>query len=162
MPKLIIINGPPSIGKTTVAELVFQKLESTALLDGDDVWRINPFVVTDSTTALAERNISCTLRGYLEAGYEHVLLAWVMHRQDIIDRVVTALGDLEFDLHVFTLVSDEATLCERYRRGTGADTAPPLLVERLLQARCLETTHIDTSALTPMETADWIVTALSP
>ena len=44
MPKLLVINGPPEIGKSTVAEIVFSRLANPAFLHrghGDpvpDMW----------------------------------------------------------------------------------------------------------------------------
>ena len=45
MVKLIIINGAPGAGKSVVGNLLFSRLDNSTFLDGDDVWRINPFEV---------------------------------------------------------------------------------------------------------------------
>ena len=45
--KLIIITGSPCVGKTTVADLLFQSYENSAFFDGDWAWCVNPFSVTD-------------------------------------------------------------------------------------------------------------------
>jgi chloramphenicol 3-O-phosphotransferase len=161
MPKLIIINGAPSVGKSAVANSVFPQLPNSAFLDGDDVWRINPFEVTEQTKAIVERNIPFVLRSYLEAGYEYVLLAWVMHRQEIIDRVVGELSDLDFELHVFTLVAEESVLQDRWRRLTGSEEDSSLVADRLRQSRDLDSTKIDTTGLSADQTARRIVDALS-
>ena len=160
MPKLVIINGAPGIGKTTVAEVVFSKLPNSALLDGDDVWRVNPFEVNDRTKAVVERNIPFVLRSYLDAGYEYVLLTWVMHKQEIIDRVVGSLDGLDFGLHVFTLVAEEGVLCERWRDRAGRNEAPALVMDRLRESRRLETTLIETSDMSPEQVAEEILASI--
>ncbi len=161
MAKLVIINGAPGIGKSTVAELVFAGLTNAAFLDGDDVWRIKPFEVNERTKAVVNRNIPFVLRSYLEAGYEWVLLAWVMHRQEIIDLVVAALSDLDFDLHIFTLVAEEEALLERWRLRAKKEDVPELVADRLRESRRLTTTQIDTTHLQPKEIAEKILGLIS-
>lgn len=161
MPKLIIVNGAPSVGKSTAANLIFPQLPNSAFLDGDDVWRINPFEVTERTKAIVDKNIPFVLRSYLEAGYEHVLLAWVMHQQEIIDRVVAELSDLDFELHVFTLVAEEGVLQDRWRDRTGSEADSSMVADRLRQSRALDSTKIDTTHLSPGEIAEKILNALA-
>lgn len=47
MQKLIMITGEAWTGKTTCARLLYQELNNSAWLDGDDVWKINPFSCED-------------------------------------------------------------------------------------------------------------------
>jgi gluconate kinase len=159
--KLILINGAPGIGKTTVGELVFARLSDCAFLDGDDVWRISPFEVTERTKAIVIRNIPFVLRGYIEAGYEHVLLTWVLHQPAIIEQVLKGLRGLCFELHIFTLVADEVALLDRWRTRAGRWEVPELVVERLRESLKLPTTKIDTSSLTADEIADRIIASLA-
>ncbi len=156
-----MINGAPGIGKSTVAEIVFSRLSNAAFLDGDDVWRINPFEVTDHTKAIVDKNIPFVLRSYLEAGYEFVILAWVMHQQEIIDRVLSGLRDLDFDLHVFTLIAEEDALRDRWRARADKQEVPALVSDRLRQSRALHTTQIDTTDLDPTDVAATILESIA-
>ena len=74
-PKLIFITGAPGTGKTEVARGLFNRLPNSAWLDGDDVWRMNPFTVDDTTIALAHSNVGAVLRNYLAAGFSHVIFS---------------------------------------------------------------------------------------
>jgi len=161
MPKLIIINGAPGIGKTTVAELVFSKLKNSAFLDGDSVWRINPFQVNERMKALADKNIALILRNYLEAGYQYVILSWVLHEREIIDRLLRDLSDLDFEAQVFTLIAEEGALLERVRSRDPSRKNLQLVRERLRQSLALETRKIDVTKLGPEEVAAEILAAVS-
>ena len=66
MTKLIIINGAPGVGKSVVGNLLFSKLDNSAYLDGDDVWRINPFEVNELTKNLAADNIVSMISNFMK------------------------------------------------------------------------------------------------
>ncbi|MBI2851397.1 MAG: AAA family ATPase [Chloroflexi bacterium] len=143
--KLIIINGAPGIGKTTVGKLLHNRLSNSAFLDGDDVWRINPFEVNEKTKGLVEKNITLVLRNYLEAGYEYVILAWVLHHQSAIDRLISRLDDLAPKIHIFTLVANEDTLVSRLQADKKIARNPAIARVRLRQSQLMETKKIDTT-----------------
>jgi predicted ABC-type ATPase len=139
--KLIIINGAPGVGKSAISNILFSKLGNSAFLDGDDVWRINPFEVTEKTRSIVERNIIFVLRNYIEAGYEYVILAWVLHNQSITERLLINLKNLEFKVHIFTLICSEEILVERrHQQGRETDIA----IDRLRQSLNLKTEKFDT------------------
>ncbi len=43
--KLIIMAGPPCVGKTTVTQELFTSYENSAFFDGNWAWCVNPFSV---------------------------------------------------------------------------------------------------------------------
>ncbi|MEK7354104.1 MAG: AAA family ATPase [Chloroflexota bacterium] len=149
--KLIIINGAPGIGKSTVGRLLHNRLSNSAFLDGDDVWRINPFEVNEKTKSLVEKNIIQVLRNYSEAGYEYVILAWVLHQQSTIDRLISHFDDLKPEVHIFTLVTDEDTLVARLQGDTQIARSPSIVKDRLRQSWLMKTRKIDTTGLKPEE-----------
>lgn len=139
------------MGKTTAARLLFRSLPNAAWLDGDDVWRIRPFEVNDATRSLVERNIPFVLRGYLEAGYETVVLSWVLHRQSLVDRLVAALEGIPFQLRVFTLLAEIGVIRDRLTNDRNRDVAP-LRVEEILETSAgLRSEKIDTTSRNPEE-----------
>lgn len=155
--KLIIINGAPGVGKLTIGNLLFSRLQNSAFLDGDDVWRINPFEVTDITRNIVERNIAFVLRNYIKANYEYVILVWVLHQQSIIDRLLSKLDNLRFKVYIFTLTCDEETLLKRRRQQGKEGRELKVALDRLRQCRMLETVKLDTSAMKPDEIVDMIM-----
>ncbi len=158
--KLIIINGPPGVGKSVVGNLLFPKLSNSALLDGDDVWRINPFKVNEVTKNIVMQNILFVLRNYIEANYEYVIFIWVLHEQPIIDYLLSRLDDLKFNVHIFTLIADEQVLLHRLQMDTDRRTDPNLALSRLRQSLTLSTEKIDTTMLEPKEIVNRILKAL--
>ncbi|MDP6126003.1 MAG: hypothetical protein QGH20_09650 [Candidatus Latescibacteria bacterium] len=90
-----------------------------------------------------------------------MILTWVLHRQEIIDRIAAGLGDTFSRLFVFTLVCDEATLATRFNNDPGRGAITERAVERLQQTRDLATRQIDTSDLIPREITESIGTVLS-
>jgi hypothetical protein len=155
--ELILLGGPPAIGKTTVARFVWHSLDRSAWLDGDAVWKIRPFEVTPASTQLAEANITAVLGNYLESGYNYVLFSWVLHRLDLIERIVAPLADLAEEVHQFTLVATPQALRERFELDPKRGPLSDLALRRLNEATSLPTNQIDTTRLSPSEVAGIIL-----
>ncbi len=76
MQRLLLLGGPPGVGKTTVAPLLADRLAPCAGVEGDDLWRMSPTLITDRTRAMVESNIASVLTRFLAAGHEWVFLSW--------------------------------------------------------------------------------------
>jgi len=147
--KLIIIKGPSGVGKSTVGKLIHNQLKNSAYLDGDDVWRINPFEVNDKTKNIVEKNIPFVLNSYIEAGYQHVILSWVLHKQSIIDRLLSRLNILNSEVYVFALIADENTISNRIKSDFYTQRNLGLVKDRLKQPIETQNIKIDTTGLNP-------------
>jgi predicted kinase len=143
-PTLIFIAGAPGVGKSTVARSLMDRLPDTVWLDGDDLWRMSPFRVDETTTAMVERNITVVLRGFLSSGFRHVVLSWVLHRQDIVDRIQGGLDDLPHDFEHLALVCDEAELLTRREESVSQERAQ-FVIQRQQQIRETGAMLIDTT-----------------
>jgi broad-specificity NMP kinase len=156
MPKLLFLGGPPAVGKTTVAPILAERLAPCAWLEADDVWRIFPWEVTPRTRALVESNVVHVLGRFLEARYEHVLLTWVLHREDLIERLLAPLRPLADSTLVVHLTANGSVL---RRRLAAEPTRGRLLggaLAKLSQIEALPYTKVDTSGSSPAEVADQI------
>lgn len=110
MKKLIFINGPAGIGKTTTCRKLLSKMNNTAWLESDWCWALNvlPTAFTPETELMVEKNVSFLLRNYLECSLvECIIFNWVLHRKHIFDRVIKNLSDLEYQLITVTLICSE-------------------------------------------------------
>lgn len=147
-PKLILIGGEAWTGKTTCAELLYQQLYNSAWLDGDDVWRVNPWSPDHPHLRMSDLNMAFVLQTYLQAGFEYVLLSSiVLSVPTITARILEKINDVEYDLLSFTLLSDEATLTERARQRDN-EANPHFIV--LEQTRALTNTiKLDTAHKQP-------------
>jgi len=142
-PKVVLITGAPGVGKSAVASILLERLPESIWLDGDDVWRMNPFRVNGTTTAMVESNIQFVLRNFLSAGFAYVILSWVLHRQAIIDRILEGLAGLEYEPFLFTLVCEEEALKARLEDDPSRQGVTELALRRLRESRELETRKID-------------------
>jgi len=67
MKELIIINGPPGIGKSTISSRLLQMLKDSVWLDRDWCWMMNPWVVNEETKEIALKNITFCLSNFLKS-----------------------------------------------------------------------------------------------
>ena len=63
--KVIVINGPMGVGKTTVGKAIAERYPGTAFIDGDWCMDLHPFVGSAETRAMAVDNILHMTGNYL-------------------------------------------------------------------------------------------------
>ena len=71
MKQLIFINGTMSVGKTATSKELQKILPKNVLLDGDNCWDMNPFIVTDETKAMVLKNTTYLLNSFLSYSVFH-------------------------------------------------------------------------------------------
>jgi len=106
MTKLVFIGGTPGIGKSTVADVLLGRLGNSVWLDGDDLWRMQPFTANEVTENMVEESIQFVLRSFLRSGFAYVFFTWVLHTQGIVDRLLKGLACEPFQFSMFTLLCD--------------------------------------------------------
>ncbi|WP_239004578.1 AAA family ATPase [Paenibacillus tepidiphilus] len=153
MKQLIIINGPPGVGKTTVSKELYQSLNQAVWLDGDWCWMMHPWEFSAENIRMVETNITFLLRSYLSnSGFQYIVFNWVLHREEIIHSILAGLQDYEFDKALITLTCSEEALRERMLQ----DNRPPEQITascgRLKLYADMDTYKIDTTGSTALET----------
>ena len=163
MKQLYLIGGTMGVGKTTLCQILKQKLPHSVFLDGDWCWDASPFVVTEETKAMVLDNIRCLLNNFLRcSAYENVIFCWVMHEQSIIDEILGGLDLSSCEVHVISLVCSAEELQRRLERDVANGVREVSVIERSLARlplyEALQTERIDVSTLSPSESADAIIT----
>ena len=100
--KLILITGSPCVGKTTVAERLFETCEDSAYFDGDWAWCVNPFSLSDPRLRNGDKTMSFALSNYLRSGFAYVIFSSVViigaEIREAILRDIDADGRLYIDM----------------------------------------------------------------
>mgnify|MGYP001450396504 CR=1 FL=1 len=162
MKKLIIINGTMGVGKSTVSNILLDKLKPSVYLDGDWCWNMNPFVVSEENKVMVINNIIYLLKSYLNnSGYEYIIFCWVIHQEYIFEQLLEPLNDLEFELYKISLTCSEVALKDRLSRDIKNEIRNEDVIRRSIQRlelyKKMKTTKIDVSEITPKETAEKII-----
>jgi broad-specificity NMP kinase len=115
--KLVIISGSPWVGKTTVANELYQEFDNSAYLDCDWVWCVNPFSVEDPRLRNGDKNVSFVLSTYLNSGFDYVFCSSVVFTdKDIRENILKNIESKNFDIIGISLMCTEKTLYERHKK----------------------------------------------
>ena len=113
--KVIIINGPMGVGKTTVGKTSADHYPGTAFIDGDWCMDIHPFVGNPETRAMAADNILHMIGNYQKCSVcSMVVLVWLMDDPQVIHRILDGLSALKAEVKAVTLICDRENLIKRW------------------------------------------------
>lgn len=159
--KLFIIGGTMGIGKSTVSQILKQKLPNSVFLDGDWCWDSSPFQVTAETKEMVMKNICAVLNNFLTcSAYENVIFCWVMHEQCIIDKIISCLNTANSRMIAVSLICSEQELTQRLQKDVRAGIRTSDVIERSVQRiplyQKLNTIKVDTSGKSAAEVAEEI------
>lgn len=159
--RVIIINGPMGVGKTTVGKYIAEKYEGTAFIDGDWCLDIHPFVGNCETKEMAIDNILHMIDNYRKCSVcKMIVLTWLMDDQWVYQKVVDGISDLGLETKSVTLVCDKQDLVKRWKNDKNCEWRTQewlgVSLKSLLSFSSLENC-IDTSGLTIDVIADMIM-----
>jgi hypothetical protein len=150
--KLILIGGEAWTGKTICAEILFYRLHNSAWLDGDDVWRVNPWSLDDPRLRTSDVNMAFVLQTYLQSKFDYVILSTiVLSDPDITERILSMIKDVEYELLSFTLICDADTLKDRARQRDNNISPHFLTLDQTME---LDTVKTNTADRTPEDVVD--------
>ena len=115
--KLIILSGSPCVGKSAVADVLYQSCENSAYLDGDWCWCVHPFSVEDPRLRNGDKSMSYVLSNYLQSSFDYVVFSSVVAMfEDIREPILRGITATEYEVIGFTLTCSEETLRERHQK----------------------------------------------
>ena len=123
--KLIIITGSPCVGKTAVAECLFESYENSAYFDGDWAWCVNPFSIYDPRLRNGDKTMSFALSTYLNSNFDYIIFSSVVVIGGTIrNAILNDITATDYATIAFTLKCSEDTLVERHKkRGDNTDVS---------------------------------------
>lgn len=162
MKRLYIIGGTMGAGKTTLCGIMRDTLDKSVFLDGDWCWDMHPFVVNEETQRMVISNICFLINGFLRcSAFENVIFCWVMHRQQIIDSILSALELDGVEVINVSLICSEESLRRRLEKDVANGLREPDVigrsVERLPLYEALDTVKLDVSNISAAEAAKTII-----
>lgn len=148
---LILIGGPPWVGKTTCAEALFTLLHNSAWLDGDDVWQVNPFSVEDPRLRNSDKNMSFVLNTYLESSFDYTIFSSVvLTDKPITDGIIKSIKYEDYIIIFFMLICAQQELEARCAKRDNDMSPDP---QFMCAAKSQDAVKIDTTHMTPREVA---------
>lgn len=150
MPKLVLLNGPPAVGKSTLARRYADDHPLTLVLEIDVVRALlGAWLEEWKTSGWAARRIALAMaQAHLEAGYD-VIVPQLLTRREFVDMLRTAAENVGARFVEITLLDErQATLDRQGRR----DEPTGSFGSRALMAR---------QGNTPGQTYDAFVAALA-
>ena len=161
MKTLYFIGGAMGVGKTTTARELKNLLPSCVMLDGDNLWDMDPFIVDDETKKCVVSNIVACLSNFLACPrFKNIIFCWVLHKREIADYILSRL-ELEGVrvLHI-SLICSERTLLKRLdgdiAAGLRKEDVRARAAAYLPLYASLPAIKVETDGLTPREAAEAI------
>ena len=159
--KVIVINGPMGVGKTTVGKIIAEKNPGTAFIEGDWCMDIHPFVGNRETKAMAVDNILHMIRNYQKCSEcRIVVLVWLMDDPWVLQRITDGLYAMRADVKSVTLICDRESLIRRWNSDRNCEWRTDhwldISLKSLPRFASMENT-IDTSRLSVDRVADMIL-----
>ncbi|MEM7020889.1 MAG: hypothetical protein AAF512_26550 [Pseudomonadota bacterium] len=156
MSKLVLIGGPPGVGKSSTLNYLPSFFEHCACLDADEVWRVHAPEINHALRPVAIRNITAVLRGYREAGIPYVFMAWPLANPDIIKELRAKLDSHYESVQVLHLIAAPQMLEMRCKSEPTLARNPEYALEKLRQIRSLPYQKVDTTMMSKKSVAERI------
>lgn len=162
MKKLYLIGGTMGVGKTTVCQILKQKLEQAVFLDGDWCWDAHPFQVNEETKAMVMDNICYLLNNFLScSAYRNIIFCWVMHEQSIVDSILSRLCLEDCEVKNVSLICSREALSRCLEKDIRAGIRQRDVLERSMDRlklyQTLNTVKVDVSEISAEEAAEKIM-----
>lgn len=155
-PKLILLGGPPGVGKNSVLPHVRELLPRSVTLDADEVYGVPLETFTEEMREGWIARVSDTLALTLQADCDFVFQSWVFENPELYNQILAGVEGLPGSCHFLYLVASPDALAARLnQRGQ-----PDLVEYSIGKLRSIESRNppmVDTTELDPPGVAQRIV-----
>jgi len=147
MNKLILLGGPPGIGKTSVLNVLPKYISTCALFDADDIWRTYPQdndAINRSNNIVAVHSV---LRSHLASNHSPLIFAWVFANPALVDDVLSGIKDYIISIQRIYLVASPDILLQRLAKRSATQELVQYSLGKLKDIDKMNQPKIDTSSL---------------
>jgi predicted kinase len=157
MAEVVIINGPPGVGKTTVSKILADLLPGTVCISGDDLRAFAPNNAREHLGGGSTyRGAAALAIAYLGMGATRIVVDYVFLRRSHVAYFRESLGSLDVPQSMFTLWAPLDVVQSR-ERGRVARSPLGAAVEEcwneIENNKAILGEFIDTTAVVPAEIA---------
>ena len=159
--KVMILNGPMGVGKTSVGKYIAATHSGTAFIDGDWCLDLHPFVGNRETKCMAIDNILHMIDNYRKCSFcQMIVLVWLMDDEWVHQSIIDGISSMELEFQYVTLMCDQEELIRRWKKDDKCewrtDEWLKVSIESLAHFSNLKNV-IDTTGLTIPEIAEMII-----
>ena len=120
--KVIILNGPMGVGKTTVGKYIAETQPGTAFIDGDWCLDLHPFVGNREMKTIAIDNILHMIGNYSKCLLcKQIVLVWLMDDAWVLEEIRNGIAALGLELVERTLICSQEQLIRQWKADTNCE-----------------------------------------
>ena len=158
--KVIVLNGPMGVGKTSVGKYIADANAATAFIDGDWCMDLHPFVGNRETKAMAIDNILHMANNYRTCSFcQMIVLVWLMDDEWVCQRMMEGLSSMGLEIQYVTLMCEKDELIRRWKADDRCEWRTDEWLEASIKSLPYFSNHrsvLDTTGLSIPEIAKMI------
>jgi adenylylsulfate kinase-like enzyme len=150
-PRVLLVNGPAGVGKTTTSTLLARSAVSGACIHGDDLRNFIVRSTPDVMGRMTYRNGGSVAANFIRAGYELVVFEYIFPNADAFVTFAETF-DADAHVHAFTLWAPLHVVRRRELSRSGREALGDRVIDcyRELEANLARLgTIVDTDGVTP-------------
>lgn len=114
--KVIILNGPMGVGKTSVGKCIADARKGTAFIDGDWCLDLHPFIGNRETKTMAVDNILHMIGNYRKCSFcQMIVLVWLMDDEWVRQSIIEGISSMGLETEYATLLCSKEELIRRWK-----------------------------------------------